>query len=207
MVEVDLLWWFIFQYGHVTIVKCNSGLLWGLRVQMHVWTVLMAMLNKSKPRLPGRKHVMLSGRFNQRKIVKYIKDVQSGLEAQGIKTFMVDCEFGESFAEPTMLGMYNAYAMVVFGTAEYGAKTGAGYETYHELQFAHQNQLPLIPVQLCDTWPPKPRDSDGGTAGAAQNAFVLKPTVIRVVDKAMQEPFRVASEIAAKFLKEVRESS
>lgn len=146
---------------------------------------------------------MLSGRFDRPSVVAYMKTVKSGLEAQGIKTYMVNCGAGQSYAEPTMEGMFHAWAMVVFGTDHYGAKTGARYETYFELEYAHQNDLLIIPVQLCESWPPRPTDFDGNISGAAQNKFVLKPTIIRVLDKKMEQPQRVADEIAGRLLEEL----
>lgn len=148
---------------------------------------------------------MLSGRFDRPSVVAYMKTVKSGLEAQGIKTFMVDCGAGQSYAEPTMEGMFNAWAMVVFGTDHYGAKTGAQYETYtyFELRYAHQNKLLIIPVQLCESWPPRPTDFDGKSSGATQNSFVLDRTLMRVLDQQMKEPQRVADEIAGRLLEEL----
>lgn len=151
---------------------------------------------------PGseQKHVMLSGRFNKPEIVKYIKDVKRGLDEKGVKTYMVNCKEGEDFSEATMEGLADAYAMVVFGTSEYGAWTGAGYETYEELRFAHQQKLPLFPIQLCERWPPEPKDSDGGKKGKAQNLFVLRSTVIRLSDPKMQKAQEIAEQLADRLL-------
>eukprot|EP00438_Fugacium_kawagutii_P029146 Skav225251 [mRNA] locus=scaffold988:60266:69921:- [translate_table: standard] len=143
-----------------------------------------------------REHVMLSGRFNKPEIIKYIKDVKRGLDEKGVKTYMVECSEGEDFSEATMEGLDGAWAMVVFGTSEYGAKTGAGYETYEELRYAHQKKLPLFSIQLCDRWPPAPKDSDGGKKGKAQNGFVLRDTVIRLSDPEMKKPQEIAEKLA-----------
>eukprot|EP00438_Fugacium_kawagutii_P025656 Skav205801 [mRNA] locus=scaffold307:163822:164626:- [translate_table: standard] len=92
---------------------------------------------------------MLSGRFNEPEILKYIKDVRRVLEEKGVKTFLVDCREGDDFSEAIMEGLYDAWGMIVFGTSEYGAKTGAGYETYEELRYAHQKKLPLrLPPEI-----------------------------------------------------------
>eukprot|EP00438_Fugacium_kawagutii_P007059 Skav226746 [mRNA] locus=scaffold2152:65163:73206:+ [translate_table: standard] len=151
---------------------------------------------------PGsdREHVMLSGRFDKPEIIKYIKDVKRGLDERGVKTYMVECSEGDDFSEATMEGLDGAWAMVVFGTSEYGAKTGAGYETYEELRYAHQKKLPLFPIQLCDRWPPAPRDSDGGKKGKAQNGFVLRDTVIRLCDPEMKKPQEIAEKLAERLL-------
>lgn len=140
---------------------------------------------------------MLSGRFNKPEIKEYIKEVKKGLDEAGdIETFMVDVEAGQEFSVPTMHGLYYAKAMVVFGTDEYGARTGAGYETYYELEYAHQNDLHLIPLKLCNKWPPEPSDHDGGDRGKIQNHFVLSRTRIYIEDEQMTNPKETAKEIA-----------
>lgn len=48
-----------------------------------------------------------------------------------------------------------------------GAKTGARYESYWELNYAHDHNLTLIPIQLCKDWPQQPEDHDGGDSGEA----------------------------------------
>ncbi|CAK9021372.1 unnamed protein product, partial [Durusdinium trenchii] len=148
------------------------------------------------PRGSQKRHVMLSGRFNDDKTKAYMKKVKVALEQLNIDVFMVEKGIGEEYAAPTMLGMYNAKAMVIFGTAEYGAKTGVQYETYFELQYAYQEKIFLIPLRLCKEWPPKPTDADGGHLGAAQNSFVLRPSIIRAEDIKMENPREMAKKIA-----------
>ncbi|CAK9017992.1 unnamed protein product [Durusdinium trenchii] len=143
-----------------------------------------------------KKHVMLSGRFNNDNILAYIKDVKAELKKQNIDVFMVEKGTGEEYAGATMWGMYNAKAMVIFGTDEYGAKTGAQYETYYELQYAHQEKIFLIPLQLGEEWPPKPTDKDGGNLGAIQNFFVLRPTILKLEDIKMEKAVLMAQKIA-----------
>ena len=48
-----------------------------------------------------------------------------------------------------------------------GAKTGARYESYWELNYAHDHNLTLIPIQLCKDWPQQPEDHDGGDSAQA----------------------------------------
>ena len=139
---------------------------------------------------------MLSGRFNNDNILAYIKDVKAELKKQNIDVFMVEKGTGEEYAGATMWGMYNAKAMVIFGTDEYGAKTGAQYETYYELQYAHQEKIFLIPLQLGEEWPPKPTDKDGGNLGAIQNFFVLRPTILKLEDIKMEKAVLMAQKIA-----------
>lgn len=139
---------------------------------------------------------MLSGRFNKPEIVEYIKNVKKVLDEEDIPTFMVDAAHGEEFARPTMYGLYHAKAMAVFGTDAYGARTAVGYETYYELEYAHQHGLHLIPLKLCNKWPPEPKDHDGGEKGKIQNHFILGRTRIYIEDVQMTNPKETAKKIA-----------
>ena len=138
---------------------------------------------------------MLSGRFNNPKNIAYMNKVKALLDKQGIPTYMVSSQTGQRFSGPTMFGLYHAKAMVVFGTIDYGAKTGAGYETFYELQYAHEQELNLIPIQLSNTWPPKP-DNDKQDAGKIQNKYVLNSALLRLNDEEMEKPDEMAEKIA-----------
>ena len=138
---------------------------------------------------------MLSGRFNNPKNIAYMNKVKALLDKQGIPTYMVSSQTGQRFSGPTMFGLYHAKAMVVFGTIDYGAKTGAGYETFYELQYAHEQELHLIPIQLSNTWPPKP-DNDKQDAGKIQNKYVLNSALLRLNDEEMEKPDEMAEKIA-----------
>ena len=48
-----------------------------------------------------------------------------------------------------------------------------GYCSFHELQLAYQLGIPIIVVQMCENWPPKPSTNDLNGAGAMQNKYVL----------------------------------
>ena len=103
---------------------------------------------------------------------------------------------GGDFAPATISGLYHAIAMVAFCTHHYGQKTGVGYETWRELKTAHERDIPIIPVQLCDTYPPEPPDEEG----RQQNWFVLGPSRIRIKDVGSKDPTRVANEILKTWL-------
>ncbi|CAE7250540.1 unnamed protein product [Symbiodinium necroappetens] len=153
-------------------------------------------------KLPGpRSHLLISGRFNSDEKMDYMKRVKELLDDQGVPTFMVEAQgAGDSFGDKTMLGLYQAKALVAFCTADYGAKTGAQYETYLELRYAHQKDLPIIAVQLCDTFPPKPND----LAGQAQNDFVFRSDIIRIMDVGMASPEKVAGEIHQAWVRRIQ---
>ncbi|CAE7447865.1 unnamed protein product [Symbiodinium necroappetens] len=141
-----------------------------------------------------RTDLMVSGRFNDAEMVAYIKSVRDILIAKGVPIFMVDTQGpGDAFGVQTVEGLYKAKALLAFCGTNYGQRTGAGYETYVELRYAHDNKLEIIPIQLCDTFPPQPPD----LAGRAQNHVVLRPDLMRVMDTGMNNPLHVADEIHA----------
>lgn len=89
--------------------------------------------------------------------------VRDALEGLNVDTFMVDAKPGQDFGEQTTLGLHSAAAMVAFCTSTYGEKTGAGYETYEELKYAHESNgnIFLIPLKLNPQYPPQPPGREG----------------------------------------------
>ena len=144
------------------------------------------------PQQVQRRHLLVSGRFNCQKYLDYMTEVTRLLKDRGVDIFMVKTRGpGDEFGSQTMLGLYRALGIIAFCTADYGAKTGIQYETFRELEYAHQHHLRIIPVQLCETFPPEPADE----IGRAQNDFVLRKVIHRIIDTRMQEMERVANEI------------
>lgn len=107
------------------------------------------------------------------------------------KTFMVDAKPGQSFAKQTLEGLVGARVLVAFCTADYGEKTGVGYETFVELRYAYENHLPIIPLKLCTVWPPQPPDLEG----KAQNRIVFTQGLVYIEDIYMKAPKMVAEKI------------
>jgi hypothetical protein len=124
--------------------------------------------------------LMNSARFLGDAAEQTSREINTHLRDLGTTTFMVDVGVGETFAEPTDVGLYGCKALLVHGTANYGAKTTAPYCSYYELQIARNTGKPIIAIQMCDTWPPAPRDHDGGYAGAAQNESFLLNCLLRI---------------------------
>ena len=122
-----------------------------------------------------------------------MKQVKAQLLAREVPTFMVEAQPGQSFADLTRFGLGRAKGMVSFCTCDYGAETGARYETFHELEFAHDNSLRLFPIKLCEEWPPEPKDSERGTW---QNKLVFKRGLVYIEDLQMQNAAGVADQIA-----------
>ena len=118
---------------------------------------------------------------------------------------MVDAgAVGGSYGSPTQEGLFMAKAPLAFCTEDYGEKTGAGYETYEELRYAHQHELKIIAIQLSETFPPMPK---GNLPGQAQNSFILKSDRLRSKDVGMNDPERVADDVHAVWNEMNQESS
>jgi hypothetical protein len=122
-----------------------------------------------------------------------MKAVTRRLEERRIPVYMVQAQVGQSFAELTRIGLGRAKGMVAFCTSEYGAYTGAGYETFHELEYAHDNNLYIFPIRLCEQWPPAPQNNERGTF---QNRLVFKNGLVFVDDRQMNNAEGAADQIA-----------
>ena len=107
--------------------------------------------------------------------------------------FMDQAQVGQSFADLTRIGLYHAKGIVAFCTSDYGAYTGAGTETFHELEYAYDNNLYIFPIRLCEQWPPAPQDDPRGTF---QNKFVFKNSLVHVDDRQMNNAEGAADQIA-----------
>lgn len=135
---------------------------------------------------------MFSGRFNNPQIIAYMKVLKGRLDEHGLRTFMVQEGASGDFAAATCTGLYRAKVMVCFCTDEYGAMTGAGYETYVELRDAHQKHLRLFPIKMGKKYPPEPKDEEG----RAQNSLVFHRGLIYIDDTEMKDARGVADTIA-----------
>lgn len=136
-----------------------------------------------------RTMLMLSGRFNSEENVKLIQEVKEELHAKGVPVYMVQAGSGQTFNERTMKGMYFAKKMAAFCTDDYGAKTGAGYETYFELQKAREKQVSIIPIRLSKVWPPQP-DLHG--PGTIQNDYVFGKGLLYIDAREMPRDMLIA---------------
>ena len=95
-----------------------------------------------------------------------MRDVEKELQKCGIRTFMVKAGAGQDFGVLTAMGLQRARAMVAFCTSTYGERTRAGYETYQELKYVHENgedgaKSALLPIKLAKVYPPCPPDEVG----------------------------------------------
>ena len=138
-------------------------------------------------------HIHVGHASRPMRIMGYMRMVGARLAVRGVPTFMVEAKPGQSFAELTRMGLGRAKGMVAFCTAEYGAYTGAGYETFRELEYAHDKELLLIPIRLCEVWPPAPTDNE---KGAWQNKLVFTNGLVYIDYRRMQNAEGVADQIA-----------
>lgn len=121
----------------------------------------------------------------------YLRSVKEALVRRSVPVYMVDVGPGESFAMPTMAGLFRTKMMAAFCTEDYGEETGARYETFHELRYAWEKNLRIVPVRLCTQYPPTPH----GDAGKMQNDFVFSNTLL-YIDGNAKSAEKVAQELA-----------
>ena len=136
------------------------------------------------------KWMLLSARFDTPERMPYLRKIKQALEEKGVPTCLVDLMGGETFGMETMKALYHARAMAAFCSENYGALTGARYETFHELRYAWEHQITIMPVKLCNDYPPRPPDE----AGRIQNAFVLSKSLIYIDGMGLSEE-EVANEL------------
>ena len=153
------------------------------------------------PQSSQRKNLMISGRFNDQQKMNYMRQVYELLRDRSVPIDMVKANFaGATFGDQTARFLYRAKALLAFCTSDYGEKTGAQYETYVELQYAHNYALTILPIQLCHEFPPCPKEEEG----RALNALVLRTDRVRIIDKDMSDPERVAQEICDAWFSEIQ---
>ncbi|CAE7944431.1 unnamed protein product [Symbiodinium sp. KB8] len=139
------------------------------------------------PQSSQRKNLMISGRFNDQQKMNYMRQVYELLRDRSVPVDMVKANFaGATFGDQTARFLYRAKALLAFCTSDYGEKTGAQYETYVELQYAHNYALTILPIQLCHEFPPRPKEEEG----RALNALALRTDRVRIIDKDMSDPER-----------------
>eukprot|EP00961_Rhodomonas_salina_P299186 3938714-Rhodomonas_salina.1 len=126
------------------------------------------------------KHVMISARFDGAEKERKARELNQKLRKNGITTFMVEVGHGETFGVMTDLGLFDMWLMVAVCFDDYGQKTESKYSSYWELKYANDNNVPILPIQLCETFPPAPKDVDGRNLGAAQNKRIFTPDLVRL---------------------------
>ena len=98
------------------------------------------------------------------------------LEGRGYKIFMVEADAGEDFGRKTsaFLGQLKKQKGVLLAvcTDHYAEITRSPYSSYEELRFCYNNRIGILPLRLCEEWPPDPPsgpehpyDKDGEACG------------------------------------------
>merc|ERR1740124_169640 len=85
-----------------------------------------------------------------------------------------DVGVGDTFGDQTVEGLTTMYAMVAVCYENYGEKTKSSYCSFYELKHALGHNIPVLPIKLCEEWPP----AQCGIDGAKQNIFVFKPDLL-----------------------------
>ena len=83
-----------------------------------------------------------------------------------MNSFMVEAQRVGEYGGQTMYGLTSMSAMLAVCYDTYGAKTKSPYSAYGEVMDANEHGIRIIPLKLCNMWPPAPRDSDGKDLGA-----------------------------------------
>ena len=71
---------------------------------------------------------------------------------------MAEAGAGQSIGEETNFGLDNMEVMIAVCFDDYGSDRGGDYSTYMQLQYALDHRIPILPIKLCDTWPPNMKD-------------------------------------------------
>ena len=154
--------------------------------------------------------------------IKYMEAVEYVLcNKYKINTFMVKAAAGQSFAQQTLQGLQGMVVMVAFCSSQYGEKTGVGYETFEELKYAHENQIPIIPVRLCHVYPPQPQKKANGEEcpcccytprperddwGCGQNDLVLNKALVYIDGLTAEGKYIPSKDLARKIHESLSEN-
>jgi len=121
------------------------------------------------------KHVLISARFDGGEKEKVARSLHKQLTKIGVKSFMTETTgVGDTFGNETVYGLTHMYAMVAVCYENYGERTGSSYCSFYELEYALGQKIPVLPIKLCEEWPP----AQCGEDGADQNKFFFKPDLL-----------------------------
>eukprot|EP00439_Symbiodinium_sp_Y106_P065244 s481_g10.t1 len=115
-------------------------------LEMSEVAVLPSPLPRPEPERQ-RNTLLISGRRNVQSNVDYISQVEKLLCDRSVPVKMVrpDSHFGSEAVH----FLYTAKALLAFCSWDYGEDTRAGFDTYIELKHAYENQLAILPIQIC----------------------------------------------------------
>ncbi|CAE7812554.1 unnamed protein product [Symbiodinium sp. CCMP2456] len=130
----------------------------------------------------GARVGMFSARFDGKETEQLFRRVYKQLKARNYPVLMVDAKAGKDFGDYTAMYLGKLIAsngvMLSVCTWHYAEVTKSKYSSFEELKFAHGNGIEILPLRLCDSWPPKPEsgpnhacDKDGLANGFLNLAF------------------------------------
>ena len=148
---------------------------------------------------------MFSARFDRSPTETLFRRVYDILKKKNYPVLMVDAAAGKNFGEMTAAYLGNLEeekgVLLAVCTSHYGEKTDSKYSSYEEVRVAHESDLEILPLRVCDDpWPPKPPfgpehkyDKMGAGAGLLKLA-IGKATVY--VDCRGKDELYIAKQIA-----------
>jgi WD40 repeat protein len=81
---------------------------------------------------------------------KEAEALKSTLEARGISTFLCAVESGGDIKREIVHALHGCQLAIIMGTKSYGKDTGAGFSTFEELRYIHEQRKPFFLVKMCD---------------------------------------------------------
>ncbi|CAE7873801.1 unnamed protein product, partial [Symbiodinium necroappetens] len=88
-----------------------------------------------------------------RRVYKILKD-------HSFNVLMVEAKGGDDFGKTTMKFLNQTHTkrgvVIPVCTWHYGEKTSSTFSSYHELRYAQDYGLDLLPLRMEDVWPPQP---------------------------------------------------
>ena len=125
---------------------------------------------------------MFSARFNG-EMEKKFREVHQLLLRHNFENRMVDASGADDYGSLTVQCLGELFekngVMIAVCTPDYGEKTSSPYSSNRELLFAFDEELRVLPLKVCETYPPKP-------PGGPEHAFDKKGearTMCRMVFK------------------------
>ncbi|CAE7303486.1 NLRC3 [Symbiodinium sp. CCMP2592] len=151
---------------------------------------------------------MFSARFDGKEVEVKIRRVYKILKDHNFNVLMVEAVGGDDFGTKTMkfLNQTRMKRGVVISvcTWHYGEKTSSTFSSYHELRYAQDYGLDLLPLRMEEVYPPKPPcgtehefDKDGDALDLIQMA--MRPA-IAYIDCRELSAMEIARAIAGSLL-------
>ncbi|CAE7349510.1 FAP50 [Symbiodinium sp. CCMP2456] len=169
-------------------------------------------LKVNKKALPDGKDAvpaMFSARFDGGEMEQKFRRVHRILEDHNFPVRMVAAGGGDDFGRSTMKYLSEldekGGVLICVCTAHYAEKTKSPFSSFHELKYAQDYSLDVLPLQVADVYPPRPpsgpdhfNDKDGEAQAVIK--MVLRPNVAFKDCRDLDE-MKIARVIAEKLLK------